>query len=334
MTWPLPLPSLMFLSLTLLILQHAVVPVKAQNQAQIQAPVCLPAAMAVWNWTYNGLNQSPCQTAAYLAAQCNNEQFTIPQLEQGSHYTGPSGSDAGDICRCNSVYYSLISACVGCQKGVWIPYDEWNANCTTVSPMSTFPESINNVTGVPAWAFVNVSDTKPWDNVTACAVGDSPESSGTSRPSFAPQFDEGNAVRVGVIAGVAVGCTIAVLAIVGVGAWFLLRRYRQRRQQDRPVEPQPEQYSVVEQENDQSVITPWTGNSDKKFYDPSDPSTYPDPGVLSPASSAANPAATYSTVAVNEPSTANSTDHSATEYSSQHPGHFSYSNRYSGYPEI
>ena len=90
--------------------------------------------------TYNSLNQSPCQTAAYLAAQCNNgrtfiliyvarenlidtsPEYTIQQIPQGSHYTGPSGSDDGDICRCNSVYYSLISACVGCQKGVWIPY--------------------------------------------------------------------------------------------------------------------------------------------------------------------------------------------------------------------
>ena len=54
-------------------------------------------------------------------------------------------------------------------------YDEWHANCTAVSPMSTsvlyrvlnpcqlngfvsrFPQSINNDTGVPAWAFANVS---------------------------------------------------------------------------------------------------------------------------------------------------------------------------------
>jgi hypothetical protein len=50
MTWPLPLPSLFFLSLTLLLLRHDVLPVMAQNQAEIQAPACLPAAMAVWNW--------------------------------------------------------------------------------------------------------------------------------------------------------------------------------------------------------------------------------------------------------------------------------------------
>jgi hypothetical protein len=153
---PLLSPSVVRLPLTLLLIQLAIIPVEAQ---QVQAPECWPATMGIWNWvrlsssvqnnpdnliirwqTYNSLNQSPCQTAAYLAAQCNNErtsvlpsvprgnladtspEFTIPQLAQGNHYTGPSGSDAGDICRCNSVYYSLISACIGCQKGIWISY--------------------------------------------------------------------------------------------------------------------------------------------------------------------------------------------------------------------
>lgn len=75
----------------------------------------------------------------------------------------------------------------------------------------------------------------------------------------------GDAVRVGVIAGVAVGCIVAVLVIVGACTWFLLRRYRRRRQQVREVEPQLDQYSITEQSL--SVITPWTpSNPDKKFY--------------------------------------------------------------------
>jgi len=108
-------------------------------------------------------------------------------------------------------------------------------------------------------------DTVPWDNVTACAVGDNPESAGTSRPPFAPTFDEGDAVRVGVIAGVAVGCTVAVLVIFGTGAWFFWRRRQRRRLQARPISPQLEQYAIAEQEG-HHAITPWTPNSDKKFY--------------------------------------------------------------------
>jgi len=236
--------------LTLLFVKHAVVPVGAQAQAQIQAPDCLPAAMANWNWTYNSLNQAPCKTAAYLAAPCHDGQFTIQQIPEKGHCDGPTKSDAGDICRCNSVYYSLISACVGCQKGVWISYEQWHANCTNVSPMSTFPQGINNDTSVPAWAFVNVSETIPWDNVTACTVGDNPESTGTSRPPFAPQFDEGHFVRVAVIVGVTVGCGIVVLVIFGTGAWFLLRRRQRRRQQD-----------TAERGSDRYVITPWKPDS-------------------------------------------------------------------------
>ena len=44
--------TLFFLSLMfkLLLMQHTVVPVEAQNQAQIQAPDCLPDAMVDWFW--------------------------------------------------------------------------------------------------------------------------------------------------------------------------------------------------------------------------------------------------------------------------------------------
>ena len=61
---------------------------------------------------------------------------------------------------------------------------------------------------------------------------------------------------------------------------------------------------------------------------PSDPSTFPDPGVLSPG---AGPAAINSAEAVKDPSNPNSIDHSATDYSGQYS---SPSNRYSGFPEI
>ena len=52
MPCPVESTSFFFLSLMfkLLLLQHTVVPVRAQNQAQIQAPDCLPDAMVDWNW--------------------------------------------------------------------------------------------------------------------------------------------------------------------------------------------------------------------------------------------------------------------------------------------
>lgn len=43
--------------------------------------------------------------------------FTIPKLSAGNHYTAP---DSSSKCQCNTVLYSVISACAGCQKGTWL----------------------------------------------------------------------------------------------------------------------------------------------------------------------------------------------------------------------
>ncbi|KAH9998083.1 hypothetical protein BJV74DRAFT_883221 [Russula compacta] len=262
--------------LTLLLVQLTIVPIGAQ----IQAPGCLPAVMGTWNWTINSLNQTPCDVAAYLAAECNNSQFTIPPLDQGAHYTGPSASDPARACECNSVFYSMISACTGCQKRVWIPYDQWLANCSTVAQVQTFPQQITGSTLVPAWAFLNVSYSQPWDNVTACDFGRNPESNGTFRPSFAPQFKTGNAIAVGVIVGAVTSSTILVVGIVGAGGWYIWRRYPSRRylprrwqraksnskSLTRPLNPDSGEYHS----------SSWTPDTDRRFYDPSDPRTYPD----------------------------------------------------------
>lgn len=46
--------------------------------------------------------------------------FTIPNLEPGNSYTGPTGTgDDGDLCKCNTVVYSLMSACDACQGAKW-----------------------------------------------------------------------------------------------------------------------------------------------------------------------------------------------------------------------
>ena len=46
--------------------------------------------------------------------------FSIPALPPQNHYTGPSGSDDDDLCKCNTVVYNLMSACDACQGSSWI----------------------------------------------------------------------------------------------------------------------------------------------------------------------------------------------------------------------
>jgi hypothetical protein len=49
--------------------------------------------------------------------------FTIPDLVPGDSYVGPTGSsDASDLCKCNTVVYSLMSACDACQDASWFSY--------------------------------------------------------------------------------------------------------------------------------------------------------------------------------------------------------------------
>jgi hypothetical protein len=48
--------------------------------------------------------------------------FTINSLLPGYSYTGPSGVDDSNLCKCNTVAYSLISACDACQSSTWITY--------------------------------------------------------------------------------------------------------------------------------------------------------------------------------------------------------------------
>jgi len=261
----------------LLLLSLAFVLVKAQ----IQVPDCLPEAIATWNWTYNSLKQSPCSTPGYLSSECSNGEFTIPQLAQGNNYPGPSGGVSEDICQCNTVLYSVISACAGCQMGIWLSWDDWSANCSSSAPMATFPQSITSSTRVPAWAFLNVTATAPWDNITSCSFSSSggfPESVGTFRPSFAPQYSAGAHMRAGVIAGVVVGATVAGLLAIAAGVWYLVRRRRQRT----PISnkrPPPNGGTERDVTGSGYESVPWTPQSDK-FYDPSDPSTYPDLAVL------------------------------------------------------
>ena len=49
--------------------------------------------------------------------------FTIMPLQPDEGYTGPTGVDDANLCKCSTVGYSLLSACGGCQDAQWITYD-------------------------------------------------------------------------------------------------------------------------------------------------------------------------------------------------------------------
>ncbi len=47
-------------------------------------------------------------------------QVTIEKLAPNEVYLGPDPQNTNDICACNSVVYSLLSACAACQDRFFI----------------------------------------------------------------------------------------------------------------------------------------------------------------------------------------------------------------------
>ncbi|KAF8798152.1 hypothetical protein BYT27DRAFT_7227800 [Phlegmacium glaucopus] len=122
---------------------------------------CLP----FYNWTFNSMKQSPCQVASSLLAVCNNGPFPVSALPSTSHYAGPSLQGANP-CQCNTVTYSLMSACGACQGQTYLSWSVWSANCLTVH-LSSFPEPIPSGVFVPGWAYLDVQADDNFDQSLA-----------------------------------------------------------------------------------------------------------------------------------------------------------------------
>ena len=105
-------------------------------------PILFSSWYLMLSQTFNSLGQSPCVVAAALAV-CNGRRsesgltvcwkwlmiavyavFKLPALPPDFVYYGPSNyTTEGDVdCICNTVFYSLLSACAYCQGRDWIPY--------------------------------------------------------------------------------------------------------------------------------------------------------------------------------------------------------------------
>ncbi|KAI9459401.1 hypothetical protein BJY52DRAFT_366461 [Lactarius psammicola] len=252
-------------------------------RAQVSAPNCTDST---FNWSFNSLQQNPCWVSAYLSSVCSGGSFLIPALLPQHSYTGPTGiSDYGDICKCNTVVYNLMSACDACQGESWIPYSTWSFNCTTKATPGTFPEPVPAGTRVPKWAYIDTSFGDNWNISEAQRVGDSPEVTGTAlivatstsevtKSTITPDTSSSStpisdhSSNTGAIAGGVVGGIIAVALIAGVVLWFVIRRRRARSVPSAPYEdPQGS-------EKEQLPPHPLAEGT-LKIYDPSDPATYP-----------------------------------------------------------
>ncbi|KAH9035489.1 hypothetical protein EDB85DRAFT_863282 [Lactarius pseudohatsudake] len=192
--------------------------------------------------------------------------FSIPALEPQHYYTGPSGVDNDDLCKCNTVLYNLISACDACQGQSWLPYSLWSFNCTTKVTPGNFSKQIPAITRVPHWAYNISGDGGDWNwNISVAQLaGREPEVTGTASTSTSTVAQStstsNHSSNTGAIAGGVVGGVIGAALIAGVIVWFSIRR---RRARSSPY------LDFQGGEMEQPPPHPL------KIYDPSDPSTYP-----------------------------------------------------------
>jgi len=253
-------------------------------RAQVSAPNCTDSN---FGWSYNSLSQGPCLVAAFLMAVCNNGVFTIPPLLPQHSYTGPNGQDNGDLCKCNTVVYNLLSACDACQGETWIPYSAWATNCTSVVTAGTFPEPIPEGTRVQRWAYLDPTTDDSWNETAARLTGDSPEVTGsastvptatknsqsTVTPQTASSASSSNSSsksssNTGAIAGGVVGGVVGAAIIAGIVSWYAIRRRRARSAPSAAYMGGQNDMGQAEVPYPLTIDTP-------RLYDPSDPSTYP-----------------------------------------------------------
>ncbi|KAJ3016881.1 hypothetical protein NUW54_g710 [Trametes sanguinea] len=233
---------------------------------------------AGYSWMENSKGQSPCLVASYLLTPCSTTAGAYMQtltttrikpinilhnvaswvfpLTPGYHYNTPTNSPTSATpCRCNSVFYSAISACATCQgeQLAVVPWTLYAENCTTVY-VSKYPDDIPSGTSVPAWAYIDVSKEGTFDPNAAQALASSdvpdstalsngptsstglntlpPDATPTGIDSPEPTSDGSNStssstkpVNIGAIVGGVVGGVVGLLAI-GLTIFFALRHKR------------------------------------------------------------------------------------------------------------
>ncbi|KAF9053431.1 hypothetical protein BJ165DRAFT_1591235 [Panaeolus papilionaceus] len=266
--------------------------------SQSDLPFCL--GDSTFRWTYNSVGDSPCEVMNDLVRVCLPGSY-YPALGVGDDYLVPLGIESQAACICNSVFYSMSSACAYCQDRTWKTWSDFSQNCSTVY-VQNFPYPIPGQTRIPTWAYVDVKTVFQFSPdigkiIDASGLPDSaavPSATGTGTKTparTATHTPTPNAVsahhkksNTGAIAGGVVGGS-AILCIVA-GVLYCRGRGRKKAQaMPSTVEEAHEPSSLVQDTQkpislmqEVTVHKPTFEASSVdpvKQYDPDDPSTYP-----------------------------------------------------------
>ncbi|KAI6028726.1 hypothetical protein F5J12DRAFT_392853 [Pisolithus orientalis] len=253
--------------------------------AQQTTAVCL----SQYEWMGNSKGQNPCLIAAYVQSVCSGGQYTVYLLNPNTYYAAPSVDEANP-CECNTVTYSLMSACSICQNRTYITWSSWSDNCSTI--YIGYPESIPSGTAIPEWAYQNVITSDDFNVTLARVVGDSPESTATEAATTTSTISTSTSLAAsltsapstsaslislqstpkssnsGAIVGGAVGGAVGLAVIAALARWFFFHR----RQQVTPSNATGDGTAP----GVASSTCPLTSTvTQPLLYDPSNPNTFP-----------------------------------------------------------
>ncbi|KAH7923491.1 hypothetical protein BV22DRAFT_581051 [Leucogyrophana mollusca] len=129
--------------------------VASSREVLASTAACLSSAN--YGWASNSLGQDPCAVANALFSTnpppCNNT-ISFGPLASGGVYPAPTLTDATN-CLCNTVIYSLVSACADCQDEVPLVWTTWTDDCPEdITLYYQWPTWIASNTGIPQWAYL------------------------------------------------------------------------------------------------------------------------------------------------------------------------------------
>ncbi|KAI0812734.1 hypothetical protein BC629DRAFT_961396 [Irpex lacteus] len=235
-----------------------------------------------YGWMTNSKWQNPCLVAAYLQSVCDSDPAIsgVQTLPPGHHYIlrAPNASN----CTCNTVLYSMLSACTICQAQEYLPWSGWSENCT-YKFVGNYPKPIPQGTAVPAWAYENVTLLDTFNITTAERIAreNHTDSTALPTPTAVSSPNDASPTQISttkrnkltpILSGV-FGALILIL--VAAATTFLWKRQRKIKRiiMSKPDGPSTQMHNVVRAESmyEHEKATPTRA----RFYNPEDPTTFP-----------------------------------------------------------
>ncbi|KAF8520496.1 hypothetical protein BU17DRAFT_89094 [Hysterangium stoloniferum] len=174
-----------------------------------------------FDWLNNDQGDNPCTVASSILKQCDpNQTFTLSPIKSGQTYLSPSAQQA-DTYLCNTVIYSLVSACATCQDGTFQTYPQWSSNCPAdkIQQSGRFPNQTVLLTPLPSYASFPLTLNGSWDRMSASGISSLLSMSQTE--PMQPNSRPWNIVITVVVV------TILVICITTLGGtYFYCQRHR------------------------------------------------------------------------------------------------------------